>query len=230
MSKDQLPPGYLDAAVSFILSNSPTSSTEWRSVFQSAFIPESVSGLRMLDVGAGGSDATVQLREMGAEAFALDPRYKNMDQAYQDLKDQNDRTVWEDPAYKREDEEALERFIASAREFPERFVAASATDIPFPDEHFDIVFSRGSLADHLSVDWTAYSTAILECMRVLKKGGSLRLFAYMQEDSGYNAQTNQVRLRNQRLMSEQLRENPGVVTVKVEDVGGYSALVVEKAR
>lgn len=40
--------------------------------------PEDVEGKYVLDVGAGASTATLELRRKGALAFAIDPRYNDL--------------------------------------------------------------------------------------------------------------------------------------------------------
>ncbi|MDJ0655967.1 MAG: class I SAM-dependent methyltransferase [Xanthomonadales bacterium] len=64
--------------------------------------------------------------------------------------------------------------IAAENHLPEslwpgqlRFEAADANDIPYPDDHFDVVLSWGSL-EHIA---GGYDKALLEIRRVLKPGG-----------------------------------------------------------
>src|SRR3989344_2740458 len=40
-------------------------------------LPESLDGVRILDIGAGASDITARFIELGAVAYAVDPRYRS---------------------------------------------------------------------------------------------------------------------------------------------------------
>lgn len=146
-------------------------------------LPDTVSELRILDVGGGGSDATASFLDLGAEAYAIDPVYKST----ADLKGKV-RHTWKvmrendgDAMAKLSQllqEDALDRCIKSIKQNRDHYRTDSATSITFPDDFFDIVFSSRCVTTHLSSNYQVFSTAVSECLRVTKPGGSVQFFPW----------------------------------------------------
>src|SRR6185503_17644880 len=54
----------------------------WRSLARFYSLPGALDGLRVLDVCAGMSDGVFRLRQAGAEAYAVDTCYADLDEMY----------------------------------------------------------------------------------------------------------------------------------------------------
>src|SRR5438105_14461661 len=103
----------------------------WAVVSALIEFPSSVEGIRIVDVGAGGSDAVATLLEAGADAFAVDPRYRSLP----DL-------IWETTAYFRV-QEAIGQ-LPQASEPSARPIAAQRTAF----EHFVSSFQSPAAQNH----------------------------------------------------------------------------------
>jgi ubiquinone/menaquinone biosynthesis C-methylase UbiE len=97
----------------------------------------------LLDVGCGGGQSAIRLKE----------NYPHLQVTGIDLS----------PG-----QIARARQRAKQRGYEIRFEVADAESLPFPDEHFDVVYSFGS-AKH----WPDPLKGFSECWRVLKAGGEL---------------------------------------------------------
>lgn len=95
-------------------------------------------GLRVLDLGTGLGEAAISFAKLGAHVTAVDVS-----------------------------EVSLERASRAAKsvQAPVEFVKVSGSKLPFPDEHFDLVFGNGVL-HHLEL-----SESVAEISRVTKKSG-----------------------------------------------------------
>ena len=207
----------------------PTSAS-WEEVFECVLLPEEVQDLRILDVGAGASDAVSKLLELGADAYAIDPRYKSKSTLRGQVKSYNQSMDMES---KNRRNQSLERFSDSIKDNPERYIEASTTCIPFPDDFFDIVYSRIAVTYYLDIDRAIFSRAVNECIRVTKPGGTVRLFPYMDEEPAWPVEVNDLRLRNEREVVDQLKKDPKVKDVTEVEVNinnlVWRLLIIEKA-
>ncbi len=205
----------------------PTSAS-WEEVFECVLMPSDVKGLRILDVGAGASDAVCKLLELGAEAYAIDPRYRSRADLKGRVKKHNKLV-----SNKLRRNEALESFMESAKSRPERYLEASATEIPFPDNFFDIVYSRIAVTSYLDVDRDIFSNAVEECIRVAKTGGSIRFFPYMDVEPGWPPEVNELRIDNEREVVNRLKKDSRIKGISEEDVNinglADKTLIIEKA-
>jgi len=102
----------------------------------------SVSGLRVLDLGAGFGSLALYFAHLGAEVVAVDPNEQRMRVALA---------------------------IAQRRDLQLSIVAAHAQSLPFPDGSFDLVVANNSLC--YIVGEQAHEEALREIHRVLAPGG-----------------------------------------------------------
>ena len=117
---------------------------------------DSYKGKKVLDVCAGLSNFTAKLLELGADAYALD-------YGYQDIQE----------LFKRSGNRPAGRFLESYLENRERYVHGSANYMPFPSETFDAVTSYYGIFGVIDDDVDLAYQSILEGIRVLKPGGIL---------------------------------------------------------
>lgn len=140
--------------------------------------PEDVAGLRILDIGAGGSDITAHLLGLGAEAYALDPKYADPSSLRGKLDDLYQR-LSKIGATNNQDVKDAEAVFAnqqkSMTQNPEKYIAAYATQLPFPDDYFDLVFSVSCMFSHIDESSKALMEAAREAIRVTKPGGQIQL-------------------------------------------------------
>ena len=117
---------------------------------------DSYKDKKILDVCAGLSDFTAKLMQLGADAYALDYGYKDVQEL---LKRSNNRTAGLFP-----------RSISQNRE---RYIYGSAHNIPFKSESFDAVTSYYGIFGVIDDDVDLAYQSINEAVRILKPGGIL---------------------------------------------------------
>ncbi len=207
---------------------SPTG-TSWEDVFKCVLLPKKVSGLKILDVGGGGSDATCELLERGAEAYSIDPAYRNMKSLVNNLEIGN---AFLDSETREIRARVLDRFIQSTRENPGSYIEGLASMIPFSDGYFDVVFSRIAVLFYLDVDSKILEQSVDEMLRATNSGGTIRLFPFMDEEPTWQGEVNDLRIRNNEMLLENLKRNSEVKQVYVNDasktLGDWKTLVIKK--
>jgi ubiquinone/menaquinone biosynthesis C-methylase UbiE len=102
----------------------------------------SISGRRVLDLGAGFGSLALYFAHLGAEVVAVDPNEQRMQVALA---------------------------VAQRRDLQLSTVTAHAQSLPFPDADFDLVVANNSLC--YIVDKTDHRAALEEIHRVLRPGG-----------------------------------------------------------
>ena len=185
--------------------------------------PERLTGQKVLDVGAGGSDATATLAQFGVDAYALDPRYVDLKALEQE--------IFELQGIDHEAENlALGRFLESVNQDPSRYIAGSATNIPFKDNTFDLVISKAAIMFHLDFDSGVLNEAIEECLRVTKPGGSIRLHPLMHREEEVPEFVNELRLNNEARKIMALQVDTRIAQVgKLAFADGTESLFIQKA-
>lgn len=165
--------------------------------------PENLNGLRILEIGAGTSSTTKELRQRGAYTVALDYNYCNIEtiktKSIIDLKKWSE----EDPGMKKlakqqrqvikamgsnpfgrldtvkgiatERRRAKDSFLKDVNEGRGNYVAALAGCLPFQNDVFDFCFSIEGLTAFPIQDAEIFLQSIDEALRVLKPRGKLAL-------------------------------------------------------
>ena len=207
------------------------SSEEWQRTFQAALIrEEEVAGLKILDVGGGASDFTARLLELGADAYAIDPKYARMSLLKEHVRKNNSYYNTELLAVDFKTlNKALERFKQSSMTHRDRYKAAFASAIPFPDNTFDIVFSQFAILGYLNVDISVLQAAAEECLRVTKPSGTVRLFPFKEKQLKWDEAVNALRMKNDHRLLEHFQQRADVesVTTQVSRSKG-NTLVIQK--
>ncbi len=126
---------------------------------------DSYKDKKMLDVCAGVSDFTARLLQLGADAYALDYGYADIQKF---LIRTQQRTAG--------------LFPRSVVENRQRYVQGSAHRLPFPSETFDGVTSYYGIFGVLDDDVDLAYACINEGVRVLKPGGILSVGPLMSGD------------------------------------------------
>ena len=163
----------------------------WRTVAALIPFPARVAGLGVVDVGAGGSDAVATLLAAGADAVAVDPRYRSLPGLVRDANAYfGAQQAAGRPPHSREDaataiaeqREAFRRFVASFQgRHRNRYVAAVATALPLQDGSADLVYSLDCITQYLDRDYDVLQAAVQEALRVLRPGGLLALVPFRDE-------------------------------------------------
>lgn len=104
---------------------------------------------RVLEIGAGlGVNLAVWLRHFGVDGHGVEPDGAGFDSSY-----------------------AIARQLLCDNDLdPDRIVNATGENLPFPDDHFDIVYSTNVL-EHVNDP----ARVLEEALRVLKPGGTLQI-------------------------------------------------------
>jgi SAM-dependent methyltransferase len=126
---------------------------------------ESYKDKKVLDVCAGVSDFTAKLLLLGADAYALD-------YGYADIEKLLIRAKYPPTGL----------FPSSVVKNRERYVQGSAHSLPFPSETFDGVTSYYGVFGVLDDDVDLAYTCINEGIRILKPGGALSIGPLMSGD------------------------------------------------
>ncbi|MEV6219954.1 hypothetical protein [Nocardia sp. NPDC051833] len=168
---------------------SARSLAEYRAMFHLS--DDDLTGRRVLDCPGGAASFAAEATALGATVTAIDPIYARptTDLAV-DAVTENDRAVawaaanahryrWDwygspdgHAAIRRG---AARRFAADLRAAPDRYIAASLPELPFPDKSFDLSLSSHllfSYADRLDAEF--HLSALLELSRVTE--GEARLY------------------------------------------------------
>ena len=172
-----------------------TSAYDFRAGDNPIVFPKEVSGLRILDIGSGGSNAFALLRERGAIVVSLDPRYKNissikahLDEYLEDKLDYapelkqeglNEGEIWlkkyELEVNKRRAVGAFDEFIGGVKSGEGHNVAGVSESLPFPNGSFDFVFSHDCISRIHVMNVEMFIQAVQEGLRVLKPGGEFQI-------------------------------------------------------
>lgn len=145
-------------------------------------IPKDVKGKKILIIGAEASDLTAVLLGRGADAYAIDPRYKDINSLtnYVDKHIAKMNGIFSDInralEYERKQKQTLSRFLESARLNPEHYIAAKASQLPFRDNTFDMVFSINCVLGTLDLEKNLLFKAKDEAIRVTKPEGVIQFF------------------------------------------------------
>lgn len=84
-----------------------------------------------------------------------------------------------------------------------RFLAGSATELPFPDSSFDAVVALGDTISHI---YNGYTEAISEVGRILKPGGHLLFDVDNKWNLGLLSEPHELKAAIQRISSGHIRE------------------------
>lgn len=158
---------------------SPVSATPAEEVIAYTRLPARVRSLRILDIGAGGSNAVAFLLAQGADAYAVDPRYDRV-QEIKDLTEVNAKVLREGGHSRQaaEEKQALSEFLRSYQKTRGRYRARLASNLPFEDNFFDIVYSVRAVTGYLDFDPATFTKITDECLRVTKPGGKIVFFPW----------------------------------------------------
>ncbi|HSX18613.1 MAG TPA: methyltransferase domain-containing protein [Candidatus Saccharimonadales bacterium] len=156
-------------------------------------------GSRILEVGSGGSDTVAHLLSAGYDAYALDPKYGDLEKLSSDIEQflgflmqQLHRDPATIEARIRAERQSLQVLRASQKNQPDHYKAASSTEIPFPEGYFDFVFSQRAITSILDASRNLFLKSFEECLRVTRPDGKVEVYPFLDP---------QQRLRNSSLMS-----------------------------
>lgn len=158
--------------------------------------PAKLTGIRVLDIGAGESDCTAWLNKQGASAYAIDPRYRDVRllrhdtditllPKFQKCASRYGTAVAEN--LRRSIERTRGIFMSDMNLHPNYYIAALAGSLPFSDESFDFIYSIDCITKGLDEDETIFRQAINEALRVLRRDGTLQLHPYLGYGNSPNA-------------------------------------------
>jgi SAM-dependent methyltransferase len=200
-----------------------------------------VAGTTIVDVGAGGSNAVAALLDAGANAFAIDPRYRSWPalerecSAYFERHEALGRLPQAREASAKPIAQQRAAFRAFAASFHDprhagRYRAAVATNLPFPAESVDLVYSLDCITQYLDRRFELLTAAVEEALRVLRSGGRLVLAPFRDDVFALGYQPD--RRANQQRLERWLDERG--LAWSVDDLSptgltGSSRLVVRRA-
>lgn len=161
----------------------PCSSAEFEGLSDLFKFPEDVRGLRILDIGGGASDATARLLALGADAYAIDPRYENPRRVLRDVETylnySNESRLDKDVNH-----QTMAVFRASIREHPKRYINGGVGSLPFDDSSVDFIYSHLALGELLTRNVMVLKRGLAECFRVLKPGSEMQAIPWGLQTRG----------------------------------------------
>jgi ubiquinone/menaquinone biosynthesis C-methylase UbiE len=208
--------GRIDLTEDELSKSVPPSALPWARAGEFVQLPADVKGLAVLDVGAGASDITAILMERGADAYAIDPKYRKKSEI-NDMIKAHLRSGQYDMPTRMTINQTLLKWTASIAKTPDRYKATSATHLPFADNFFDIVFSIDTLTAFLDVDRGILMQSVQECLRVTKPGGRVTFSPFQDIQPIWPPAINALRLRNDEHLLNWLKTNPDVESVEVRN-------------
>lgn len=186
--------------------------------------PAQWRGARVLDCPGGPGSLSAVLRAEGLDVTAVDPLYgldgdaleqralADLEAAMATLASSSAiRPDFDLAACRQEHLEALEAFLADRRAHPDRYLAASLPELPFPDRSFDLV-----LCGHLLFSYAPCSAGGLMREPGLDLAWHRRALAELQRLSG-----RAVRLYPAHTMERQARRHPYAEALLAELPAGW---------
>jgi ubiquinone/menaquinone biosynthesis C-methylase UbiE len=149
--------------------------------------PKDVRGLTIVDIGSGASTATLELQKQGANAIAIDYRYKNLKEVKRSIDrylsstipSADRRMMVEVREYNRQMRNSMRAFFHAHENREIQLVAASAGSLPFKNESVDLIFSIQCITRFLIKDKDVFINAVSEAIRVLRPEGQLQLHPWI---------------------------------------------------
>lgn len=139
-------------------------------------------GKRVLDLGAGFSTTTAELRRGGIDAYALDIRHPSEVQFERELKLQRKKSEQGGDLVKLDTTNLLQTNLETFKRMrPWRvgaYICGGMTELPIRDASFDIAFSTFALTAYLRNERELVS-AYQELVRVIRPGGSIYLEGWL---------------------------------------------------
>ena len=177
--------------------------------------PVKLTGLRILDAGAGESDCVAWLSLQGAYAYAIDPRYRDLQQLKHDMDMTIDSKLRKVASRYGADhaqllQSSIERTRANFRRDTKinikHYAAALIGCLPFIDEVFDFIYSIDCIGKGIDEDESLFRQSVQDTLRVLRHGGELQIYPFLGHGSSTNA-------KNQRKVLSHIPHS-------VEEIGG----------
>ncbi len=174
-----------------------------------------VAGSTIVDVGAGGSNAVAALLDAGANAFAIDPRYRSWAALERECTAYFERheALGRLPQAREASANPIAEQRAAFRDFATsfhdpctagRYRAAVATNLPFAADSVDLVYSLDCITQYLDRRFELLAAAVDEALRVLRSGGRLVLVPFRDDVFALGYQLD--RRANQRRLERWLDE------------------------
>lgn len=121
-------------------------------------LPPNVRGSRIVDIGAGVSSLTAELRAEGADAYAVDAKYASETEIRESVH----------PVY--QNSRMTDMFFQDYHDHRDHYhrTLIGHEPLPFEDNSVDYILSGKFLSTILLNDWESFCRAYEECIRVLK--------------------------------------------------------------
>jgi SAM-dependent methyltransferase len=207
----------------------------WRSLARFYALPGALDGLRVLDICAGMSDSVYRLRQAGAEAYAVDTCYADLDEMYARHRKGFEVTARNVFGVEPDSSRGQELYWSFTEGFEaglegSTYVAASATALPFGHDSFDLVLSFNGIFGTLDFAPDLLRQALREAVRVLRPGGSAQLLPFQE-----GPVLNDLERANQIPAVRELASLPGIavhdeIARSEPGLGGVRRLTIMKSR
>ena len=152
-----------------------------------------LQGNKVLEIASGLSDFTMRASEAGVDIIAVDPLYSNAEalakRGKSFISDQVERALSMpgmgifNPYKPRKEDVDLEedlrggtlaRVLEDIKTHPQRYLAADVLNLPFPNGTFDMATCFSFLTSFEGDHPEFVKEALIEIMRVVRRGGNLR--------------------------------------------------------
>ncbi len=171
----------------------PATSLSFEIASQQVFFPKKLVGKTIVDIGSGASTVLFELRMRGANAYGIDPLYRDLDL----LKESSDRYIsdpnlasgedyfpringqkgpWEQLFILEEKRNTKSFYKNLAAQNP--LIAGMAGYLPIATNSCDFVYSLSSISPGLKDNLIVYSGCIIEGHRILAPDGEFNIYPF----------------------------------------------------
>ncbi len=203
------------------------------------------SQLITADIGAGGSNLTATLRNIGYDAHAIDPRY---DQDFRSLLEsikaqlgvapdnhlpQGIKRVVRDWFLRNlggnngRNQYALEQMLDDAREHPNRYRQAYADKLPFIDGEVDFTYSLEAVSAFLMDSVAHLNAAVREMIRVTTPGGIIQITPWIHTSQREERLFSRSQWANARMVTREIRKKVGFLNIMPDPHFQASLMIIK---
>jgi ubiquinone/menaquinone biosynthesis C-methylase UbiE len=190
-------------------------------------LPKDITGISILDIGAGMSLFSEAVFQEGAKPIAIDVNYdqpkrllENFTQTFRAV--MNNNSTQDVQASQEYFDQKVQLFEYSFSQLhPDLYIPASATHLPFKPNTFDLVVSLNGIFGTLDVDADLMRAGLNEAIRVVKRGGLVQV-----APTGMFFSLSPQERQNQQGAIQELKKNRTITVSETQRMFSYRSVKV----